>query len=103
MIGETVTRLRGGRTQFGGDPTTDAELDIPGCLFAPTGGYEQTNRADTVITQPTLYVPLGVDVRSTDRFRIRGSVYQVDGQPADWRAPWNGFGGLAVPLRGVSG
>lgn len=99
-----MTRLRGGRTSFGGDPTSDVELDIEGCLFAPTGGFEQTGGRDTVTTQPTLYTPPGADIRSTDRVRIRGFVYQVDGEPADWHGAFSSdWAGVAVPLRGITG
>lgn len=102
---ETVTRLRGGRTQFGGDPTTDVEADITGCLFDPGGPRGETqDRGDTVVAQPALYAPLGADITATDRLRVRGVVYAVDGQPAEWLSPFpGGPEGLHVALKHTAG
>lgn len=102
---ETVTRLRGGRTQFGGDPTADVEVTISGCLFDPGGPRGETrDRGDTVTAQPAVYAPVGVDIKATDRLRVRGVVYAVDGQPAEWRSPFpGGPEGVHVALKYVAG
>lgn len=100
-----MTRLRGGRTQFGGDPLPDAEADIADCLFDPGGPRGETmNRGNTVIAQPSLYAPVGTDVTATDRVRVRGKVYAVDGEPAEWLSPIpGGPEGVHVALKHVAG
>ena len=107
MIGEVVTRLRAaesGPDRYGdptyGDPT---ETDLAGALFAPGGTQEPVEAGRTaVITNPTLYFP-GVwpDIVPTDQVRVRGDVYEVIGDPANWQL--DGQGGLAVELRKVDG
>jgi hypothetical protein len=110
MFGETVVRLR--RTQTGVDRYNNpvygapAELSIDGALFAPGGTQEPAEPGRTpVIDVPTLYFRgQWPDVEATDQFRVRGEVYEVTGDPADWRAAdTSGAGGLVVQLRKVSG
>jgi hypothetical protein len=72
---------------------------MPGCVVTPRaetpqiGGVQQQGR-DTVIVGYTIYAPPGVDVRTTDQFRIRGAVCEVTGEPGDWgRNPFTGTSG----------
>jgi hypothetical protein len=111
MSGEVVTRLR--RVQDGtdtyGDPVwsdTPAETSLPGAWFAPGGTQEpvEVGRA-AVISVPTVYFPHSwPDIQPTDQLRVRGVVYEVTGDPADWRSPVESrVGGLVVQLRRVEG
>lgn len=111
MAGETVTRIRAGASagndRYGNPiPGTPAETTIAGAFFAPGGTQEpvQTGRA-AVIAEPEVYFPgLWPDIVPTDRLRIRGAVYEVQGDPGDWESPWStGLGGLAVRLKKVAG
>ena len=39
---------------------------------------------NAVMSGWTLYLPSGDPIRRTDRVRVRGEVYPVQGEPADW-------------------
>jgi len=109
-MSETVTRIRKG-AQTGTDGFNqpiygpDVETDIDGALFAPGGSSEpiEAGRAP-VITEPTLYFPdARPDIAEDDRVRVRGVIYHVDGNPADWHWGDDLDGGLVVTLRKVGG
>ncbi|OPC84241.1 hypothetical protein B4N89_27890 [Embleya scabrispora] len=93
-FGVTLIRLRSGpspgRDPYGKPiPGPVVETPLPGCVVTPRqaapapGGSEQQAR-DTVIKGLTVYAPPGTDVRTTDRFRHRGLVYEVTGEPGEW-------------------
>jgi hypothetical protein len=92
--GETVVRIRSaGRDQFG-DPTGPAvpDLSIPGCAVAPRQAGEQIGQGRIAVTSGlTLYVPPGPDILPSDRIEVRGVVYEVEGEPAEWRSPFTGW------------
>ncbi|MFE4857381.1 hypothetical protein [Streptomyces sp. NPDC056670] len=111
--GETVTVVRPGpptRDAYGnfipGPPT---EITVPGCGIAPrdstgAGGDEFAQGRDTVIAGLTLYAPSGTDIRATDRVRVAGVLYEVDGQVGAFRSPFTGSAGPVVAaLRLVTG
>lgn len=107
--GEPVTRIRreatGGTDRYGQPLTADVEADLGSAAFDPGGTREpvEVGRAP-VVTNPTLYFTHRPDVAAGDRVRVRGRVFEVDGDPADWRSPWDGvFGGLVVNLQVVTG
>lgn len=86
---DTVTRLRGVLTDDGyGDQQLDwtnpATATITGCSVQPLTGQEILTDRDAVVSRWTLYAPLGSDIRSTDRIRHNGSVYDIDGSVQDW-------------------
>ncbi len=93
---ETVTVIRPPALDAFGDPAAgdDAEFDVSGCLFAPGSSNEMGVGTQQVDTDATVYGPPGMDVRPTDRIRIRGDVYSVVGDPQDW-----GSAGIVVGLR----
>lgn len=104
MAGETVTRIREtvtGEDRYHNPTTTDVETSIEGAFFAPAGSPElvASDRV-TVSEAPTVYwLKEWPDVIATDRLRVRGVVYRVDGNPLDWRDPWGTTeGGLVVKL-----
>lgn len=111
--GETVTILRPGaatRDKYGNDvPGPDAEIPVSGCAVAPrdgsgAGASELTDARDTVITGLSLWAPYGTDIRATDRVRVGGDVYQVEGRTGSFRSPLSGSTGpVVVALELVTG
>ncbi|MER7794903.1 hypothetical protein [Streptomyces sp. NPDC097640] len=104
--GETVTIVRPGAAagydEYGaGIPGPSEEIPVPGCGVAPrdgnaAGGNEQTQARDTVIIGLTLYAPAGTDLRPTDKVRVAGILYEVDGQAGVFRSPFTGSSGPVV-------
>lgn len=104
-FGVTITRLRTGaspgRDAYGVPlPGVVVETDIKGCVVTPrqetpqVGGADQQAR-DTVIVGLTVYAPHGTDIVTTDRVRIKGRLYEITGQPADWGvSPFTGTPGV---------
>ena len=99
---DPVTRLR--RTQTGVDryknPVySEVETELPAARFAPRGRIPSPEPGrEPVITEPTLYWRRQwPDVDSSDRLVVRGQIYEVVGEPADWRG--KSAGGLVVLLR----
>jgi hypothetical protein len=98
-----VTRTKAGRNAYGDDVFTETTVTVTGA-FAPAIGYELTGAGDTVVAQPQAYLPAGTAVTAASVLVIRGDRYEVDGEPADWRDPFDGWTpGIAVPLRRVTG
>lgn len=103
--GDTVTILRPGlatQDDYGNDvhgaPT---EIPVAGCAVAPrdstgAGSNEIVDARDTVITGLTLWAPYGTDIRATDRIRVGGLVYEVDGTSGSFRSPFTGSTGPVV-------
>lgn len=103
--GDTVTILRPGpatQDAYGNDvPGAPTEIPVPGCAVAPrdgtgAGANEIVDARDTVITGLTMWAPYGTDIRATDRIRVAGLVYEVDGQPGSFRSPFTGSTGPVV-------
>jgi hypothetical protein len=111
--GEAVTIVRPGPPTediYGNDvPGAPTEIPVPGCGVAPRDGTgaaanEITDARDTVIVGLTLYAPYGTDIRATDRVRVGGVLYEVDGQPGSFQSPFTGSTGpVVVALERVTG
>ena len=106
---ETVVRLRPGTTEnrSGGvdlDWSTPGTLTITGCLIEPRmeGENAEQGRQGRVIGW-NVYAPDGVDVEATDRLRVRGIDYDVDGQPEDWSGGWEWKPGTVIKTRSARG
>ena len=93
MQTETVARLRGtpiidpySSEETGTDWTTPDELPIETLAPAePRPSSEPVQDARNAITSGyTLYLPEDADVTGRDRMRVRGTVYDVLGDPAGW-------------------
>lgn len=86
-------------------PGADVETSLPTLGIAPRSSSEFNQPGRTaVIVGLTVFFPGGTDVLSTDRFRVRGTVYEVDGEPGDWRSPFTGRRpGVEVALKRVTG
>lgn len=111
--GEAVTIVRPGPPTediYGNDvPGAPTEIPVSGCGVAPrdgtgAGANEITDARDTVISGLTLYAPYGTDIRATDRVRVGGTLYEVDGLPGSFRSPFTGSTGpVVVALELVTG
>jgi hypothetical protein len=101
---EAVTRQRAatttdayGNTQQDWTAPTSATLTARG--VEPVSSTEENDNRQTVITGYRLYLDIGSDVLAGDRIVMRGSTYDVDGDPADWQSPWGtNVGGVVVGL-----
>lgn len=106
MITQTVTlvrRTKGTPDAFGNDTWTTATRPVKG-VVAPNGGVEQIQGRDTLVTQPTVYLPAGTDVTHLDAVVIDGLTYEVDGEPINWVHPLTGWRpGVEVKLRRAIG
>lgn len=91
---ETIERLRQPLVDDGhGNETPDPDLDhatvvsIPRCRAHPGSSQENLVGRDTTLIQWTVFAPPEVDVQADDLVRLRGIVFQVDGNPAEWPSP----------------
>jgi hypothetical protein len=93
--GETVTVVPGSiGSDNNGDPIPDTrvEHDLERCGVAFRYSTEPTERGrQGVIVGVTVLAPPRSDVLSTDELRVRGGLYKVEGEPADWRSPYTGW------------
>lgn len=111
MIGEPVSRIRAGGTsgvdRYGNPiPGADVEVALPRAAFDPGGSLEpvEVGRAPVVTTPKAYWRDVAPDVQATDRLRVRGIVYRVEGRPALWVNPHTGrTAGLVVELRSDEG
>lgn len=95
----TVTVERSTTDRYN-DATFAAHHTISGCLEYPN---ESTEIEQAVTDVRTLLCPSGSDIIPTDRIRLGGLIYQVDGLPKDWVDPYSGWApGMQVKLRRVS-
>lgn len=111
--GDTVTIVRPGpptRDEYGNDvPGPAVETVVPGCGISPrdstgAGSNEIVQGRDTVVAGLLLYAPSGTDIRATDRVRVAGVLYEVDGQPGVFRSPFTGsLGPVVAALSLVTG
>lgn len=99
---DAVTRLR--REQVGEDrwrePIFDlVETELPGARYAPKDVIPApTPDREPVVIEPTLYwLREWPDVVASDLLRVRGIVFEVQTDPAEWRG--STVGGLVVKLR----
>ena len=109
---ETITRLR---APLVADPYSDESTarDWPNAVSTPMlgfavdpgGSYEaRTVNREQVTTNPTLYGPYGADVLASDRVVAAGATWEVTGNAANWRNPFNGSTpGSVWPLARVEG
>lgn len=108
--GETVVRVRAPLVEDRyGNLVRDWEqaerLDIPGCGVAPRTSDEETEQGrQGVIVGIAVYAPPGTDVSPHDRVEVRGEVFEVVGEVADWRSPFTGWTpGIVVNLSRMEG
>lgn len=111
-FGLTVTLVTKGAATgvdpLGNKTYTPTSRSVKGCVYAPGGSVETLGGQDTVVTQPTLYMPAGTMPDPIDQVTVPGfGTFEVDGQPQIW--PKNPFTGwqpsnpVVVRLLQVSG
>lgn len=92
--GETVTIVRstpGGTDQFGDvRDGVVSEHDVVTLYPVAPRTSSESNHADGVVLGLRLALPLGTDVNRDDLIRVRGVLWKVDGEIAEWR-PAFGF------------
>lgn len=99
---DPVVRLRRVQTdtdRYGQPIYSTVETGLPKALFAPRHVVPavEVGRQPTIV-EPTLYWPnLWPDVAASDRLRVRGRVFEVNTDAAEWRG--HGVGGLSVVLK----
>lgn len=110
MIGETVTRIRraaNGVDRYGNPkPGAPVETPLAGALFAPNGSVEasEVGRASASTSPQLMFPRQWPDLVPTDQVRVRGLVYEVQGDAEDWRSAYaSTLGGLVVDLKKVDG
>lgn len=88
-----------------GEQTEDLVPDeIRGCVVLPRGvGGEENQNASTVISGLQVFCPPGSDVKATDEVVVRGTRYEVDGEPGDYRSASGRPKVLLVNLRKATG
>lgn len=106
--GESATVLRAGASTtdpYGNEvPGEDTETTYQGCAVWPRVSSEDVQARDQVIDGLYVVFPTGADVVATDRVRVRGDVYLVDGEPGGYRSPLTGTAlGPQVALTRVTG
>ncbi|MEV8637792.1 head-tail adaptor protein [Streptosporangium sp. NPDC051023] len=106
--GETIVILRPtGRTRDSAGnyvPDGDREIPVPGCAAWPTGSTEQVEAQDQTTELFTVLAPYGADIRATDRVRLHGRVFTVQGEPQLWKSPLTGAApGLEIRLERTKG
>ena len=84
---------------------TPSEVEVDGVGVEPRPSSEDHRDARNAVTSGfTLYVPAGTAVTAKNRIRVRGDVYEVDGEPAEWRNPFTGWQpGLVVQTKRMEG
>jgi hypothetical protein len=81
---------------YGDDVYTTSERITHGAFDPGTSGETE----ESASTQPTLYLPPGVDVNWLAQARVDGVTYEVDGQPGAWKHDGTGWNaGVVVRLK----
>lgn len=107
--GETVTVIWPGTStvdDYGNDvPGEPTEQDVDGVAVAPRTSSEDLQARDQVIVGLNVWMPPGAPVLSTVcQMRVRGVLYEIDGEPGSFKNPFTGTTGPAqVALTRVSG
>lgn len=102
---DVLDRVVTGQDDFGKDVYTTTETTIPNCAFAPQGSLERVQGQNLITTTPTVYLPDGATVPSaTARVRVRGRLYDIDGEPQVFVNPFSGSTpGAVLRLKAVTG
>lgn len=100
-----ITRTKSGVDADGNDAYTSSSASVGGCLFAPGGSTETLGNQDTVVTQPSLYVPTGTVLPSPiDAVVVPvAGQFEVDGTPQSWPSDAGTGYSIVIKLRQVTG
>lgn len=101
---ETVVRLRpSGPAGRHGARAAEGESNIRNCTLIPLVSDEQGGDVATTTTAYTLVMPPGSDLKATDRVRARGLVWDVEGEPGDYRSKRGKRKAAIAVIRRVTG
>lgn len=96
--GETVAVLTAAEVEdpYSGDSQEDwsdpTSVSIGGVGVEPRPSGEPLQDARNQVTSGfTLYMPEGTTITARNRVTVRGGMYKVIGDPADWRSPLTGW------------
>jgi head-tail adaptor len=99
----TATDGYGNTVEDWDSPVVVDKDDYAGVEPRPLGEQEQDNR-NAVVKGYTLYVKPDLTVTAQNRVRVRGDVWAIDGDPADWRNPFTGWHpGIVLQVGRVDG
>lgn len=106
--GETVTLIRrtlAGRDRYGNDRYTTSTSTIGGVSVRATGSSEDLGeQRDRVTTNLDVLLPPGTTITAYDRLRIRGLLYEIDGNPDPGPNPDTGVSaGVRVTAKRIVG
>lgn len=104
-FGETVTVIRQIENNRGDRSAGDSFL-VSGCAVWPpnTGTEIVAGGMDVLTFDLTVLMPPGSDVLSTDKVLVRGTLYDVVGQPAEHRSARTGHrAGIELSLKASAG
>lgn len=113
MTGETVTVLTAGivtdpysgedKPSWNVPPSSSVDVAALGIEPRPSGEPTEDAR-NRVVSGFTLYLPSDVAISAQNRVVVRGGTYDVLGDPAVWRSPYDGWApGQVVQLQRVKG
>lgn len=102
--GTTIEVLETSRDEHG-DLTEALRGTIDGCAVAPESSTEDNDNRAQVDTFVEVYAPYSdVVVTAQDKVRLNGTLWHVEGDPAEWRSPFTGWQpGRVIRLRQVRG
>lgn len=102
-----VVRVRPPGYTDAGDPIEAAPTRVPLCeaFTAPRTSSDITDRGRAgVIVGLTLFGKYGTDLKHTDQVEVDGVLYDVDGEPGQWKNPLTGTkAGFEVALTRAAG
>lgn len=106
--GETITILRPGaptQDEYGNDvPGPDVPTPVTGCAVWPRTSSEDDQARAQVTEGLNAVAPYGTDIRPHDRVKVGDRIYEVDGDPGEWRSPLTGTkAGVQISLTRVTG
>lgn len=109
-VGEPVTRRRQQQTgtdRYGNPVYEPVDTVLPERAgFDPGGSREpvEVGREQTVTTPKLYFRRAYPDLNDTDQVLVRGVVFDIEGNPADWKSPFGSdVGGLVVELKKAEG
>jgi hypothetical protein len=97
---ETVVVVRGTRRDDLDDSeaSAPAEHEIPNCIIWPRVSEEE-GKGQVVLEGENVFTPPDADVLASDKIRVRGVLYDVEGKPGDYRMKGRKKGLLVVCKR----
>ena len=109
-LGEPVTRRRQQQTgtdRYGNPVYGDVDTVLEERAgFDPGGSREpvEVGRTQTVTTPKLYFRRQFPDLTPSDKVIVRGVIFDIQGDPADWRSPYGSdVGGLVVELKRAEG